>query len=168
MTTSGIWIGFNFNAVTEPSVFLCSDENGPGGAIAGLTSTDGGATWVGLTTYWPGGKAMAIRAEGEVFVPDDEEPLVPVPGPDMVPIPETAVVGSVLADTPAYYAPQADAQTGITIAAGKTLWVYGVDASGTFYKVMLSGQFFWLPTSVMGPNYDEVWQGSPLPPDVVE
>lgn len=92
----------------------------------------------------------------------------PVPGPDMVEIPSTAVVGAVAADTPVYFAPQAGAATGTTIEAGKTLWVYGVDASGGFYKVMLSGKFFWLPVSSMGPNYDNVWQGTPLPTDVVD
>jgi hypothetical protein len=88
-------------------------------------------------------------------------------GPDMVPIPSTAVVGSFVTTTAIYFAPQADAASTIVMEAGKTAWVYGVDASGQFYKVMLSGQFFWVPVNTMGPNFDDVWQGRPLPTDVV-
>jgi hypothetical protein len=90
-----------------------------------------------------------------------------LPGPDMVDIPSTAVVGAFVVTTPIYFAPQADAATTTVMEAGKTLWVYGVDASGKFYKVMMSGKFFWVPVSTMGPNYDAVWQGHPLPTDVV-
>jgi hypothetical protein len=92
----------------------------------------------------------------------------PLPGPDMVPIPATAVVGSFVSTTPIYFAPQLDAGTDIVMEAGKTAWVYGVDTSGAFYRVMLSGKFFWVPVSTMGPNYDDVWQGRPLPTEVVQ
>jgi hypothetical protein len=85
------------------------------------------------------------------------------PGPDMVPIPATAVVGSFVSTTPVYFEPRLDAASDVVMEAGKTAWVYGVDASGAFYQVMLSGQFFWVPVSSMGPNYDDVWQGRPLP-----
>lgn len=103
--------------------------------------------------------------DGDGVADDDAEPM---PGPDMVPIPENAVVGAVLTDTVVYYAPRPDAATGIVIEAGKTLWVYGLDASGAFYKVMLSGKLFWLPAETLGPNYDSVWNGWPLPTDIVE
>ena len=92
---------------------------------------------------------------------------VGVPGPDMVLIPEQAVVGAFVVDTVAYFAPQADAATEIVIEAGKTMWVYGVDESGMYYKVMLSGKYFWVPVGTLGPNYDEVWNGAPLPTDIV-
>lgn len=111
----------------------------------------------------PGGDGDGGDDDGAV---DDD--VEPIPGPDMVPIPDNAVVGAVLTDTPVYYAPHPDAATGIIIEAGKTLWVYGMDASGDFYKVMLSGKLFWLPVETMGPNYDSVWNGWPLPTDIVE
>lgn len=94
-------------------------------------------------------------------------PLAYKPGPDMVPIPDYAVVGQVLADTPVYARPAAGEATSIIITAGKTLWVFGVDSSGQFYQVMLSGRFFWLPVSAMGPNPDAVWNSKPLPTVVV-
>jgi hypothetical protein len=91
-----------------------------------------------------------------------------VPGPDMVPISDAAVVGSFVTTTPIYYAPDDVAVTGTVMEGGKTAWVYGVDESGQFYKVMLSGRFFWVPVETMGPNFDDVWQGHPLPTEVVE
>jgi len=89
-------------------------------------------------------------------------------GADMVPIPSQAVVGSFVTTTPVYGSPDPNAASTTVMEAGKTAWVYGVDASGQFYKVMLAGKFFWVPVNTMGPNYDEVWNGTPLPTTVVD
>lgn len=91
-----------------------------------------------------------------------------VPGPDMVPLPPTAVVGAFVTTTPVYFAPRADALTTVIMEAGKTVWVFGLDASGQYYKAVISGQYFWVPKATMGPNYDEVWLGRPLPTVVVD
>jgi LysM repeat protein len=88
-------------------------------------------------------------------------------GADQVPIPSTAVVGSFVKSTPIYSDPIPGSTINLTMAAGKTAWVYGVDPSGQFYRVMLGGTFFWVPVNTMGPNYDAVWQGRPLPGGVV-
>jgi hypothetical protein len=99
---------------------------------------------------------------GEIF-------SAPAPGPDMVALPAQAVVGQFVKSTPIYFAPSADAaHPSMVMEAGKTLWVLGVDASGGFFKVLLSGQPFWVPVDSMGPNYDDVWNGTPLPGTVVE
>jgi hypothetical protein len=90
-----------------------------------------------------------------------------VPGPDMVALPSGSVVGSFVTTTPAYFAPSTNAVTTITIEAGKTLWVLGVDSSGDFYKVVMAGRYFWVPVDTMGPNFDNVWQGRPLPTNVI-
>lgn len=90
------------------------------------------------------------------------------PGPDMVPLPATAVVGAFVATTPIYFAPRADAVTTVIMEAGKTVWVFGLDASGQYYKAVISGKYFWVPKATMGPNYDKVWLGRPLPTVVVE
>lgn len=92
----------------------------------------------------------------------------PQPGPDMVPIPDSAVVGKFLAWTPLYYLPHLDAPTDYNMEPGQSLWVFGVDASGQFYQVLLSGKLIWAPVESMGPNYDAVWNGTPLPTTVVE
>jgi len=102
--------------------------------------------------------------------PAEEEPeeVVPGPGPDMVPLPEGAVVGKFVEDSLLYFAPDFEASTDLTMPAGKTLWVLGVDASGQFYHVVLSGKYLWAPVSAMAPNDDNVWLSEPLPTDVVE
>jgi hypothetical protein len=88
-------------------------------------------------------------------------------GEDMVPIPSTAVVGAVVSDTELYATPDLNSSIGLSLTAGKTVWVYGLDKSGQFYRIMLAGKFAWVPRGVMGPNYDAVWNGRPLPTDIV-
>jgi hypothetical protein len=91
----------------------------------------------------------------------------PGPGPDMVFIPDTAVVGLFLVDTPIHWMPSPDAVTDIVMQAGKTAWVYGLSESGAYYRVMMAGKFFWVPVQTMGPNPDEVWKSRPLPTVVI-
>ena len=91
-----------------------------------------------------------------------------LPGPDMVPLPDYAVVGQFTQSTAALFAPRADAVSNTIIEEGKTLWVLGMDKSGQFYKVVLSGQYLWVPVDTIGPNFDDVWQGKPLPTTVVQ
>ena len=90
------------------------------------------------------------------------------PGPDMVPIPTQAVVGTFTTATPLYFAPTADGASSYVMEAGQSLWVYGVNEAGTFYKVLLSGKTYWVPVANIGPTYDDVWNGTPLPGTVVE
>jgi hypothetical protein len=89
------------------------------------------------------------------------------PGADMVLIPSYAVQGTFVTTTYALFAPDAAAATTHVMEAGSSVWVYGTDESGQFYYVMLSGRFFWVPAATIGPNFDEVWQGTPLPTEVV-
>jgi len=54
------------------------------------------------------------------------------------------------------------------LPAGKTAWVLGQDASGQFYKIVWTCTMLWVPVSTMGPNFDAVWNGAPLPTNVVQ
>lgn len=90
------------------------------------------------------------------------------PGCDMQPIPATAVGGSFVADAPLYYKPGDLVEPAASIAAGNTAWVLGKDASGQYYKILWSCDQLWVPVASMGPNYDAVWNGTPLPTGVVE
>ncbi len=84
-------------------------------------------------------------------------------------IPDTAVSGAFVTTTAIYAQPTQDAGIpDVVMDAGKTVYVYGLDTSEQFYKVMLSGKFFWVPVDTIGPNFDEVWQGHPLPTVIVE
>jgi hypothetical protein len=87
-----------------------------------------------------------------------------VPGCDVqMPIPDTAVVGSFVRTTPAYWAPDQLTNPLITIPVGKTAWVLGTDPSGRYYEIVWVCDLLWVPVNTMGPNYDDVWKGRPLP-----
>jgi hypothetical protein len=88
------------------------------------------------------------------------------PGPDMVAMPSWSVVGTFVENTELNYAPMAGAGTGKVMTIGQTLWVTGMDSTQSWYKVVLSGTFLWVPVSSMAPNFDKVWQGEPLPGEV--
>ena len=95
--------------------------------------------------------------------PPAQTPAPPAPGPDMVYIPDDAVMGTFIADTSLHFAPRADALTGYSMRAGQSLWVYGQDASGQYYQVLLSGRLYWVPASQVSPTYTSPWNGHPLP-----
>ena len=92
----------------------------------------------------------------------------PLPGPDMVAMPEGAVVGTFVTTTPLYWDDSMDAASDIVMEAGQSLWVYGLNEAGTFYKVLLSGTTHWVPVANIGPTFDGVWSGAPLPTAVVD
>ncbi len=80
------------------------------------------------------------------------------------PIPDGSVVGDMPLGAQAFYAP--GKATNISINPG-TYWVIGQDESGEYYKILLSCQYLWVPVDTMQPNYDDVWNGTPLPTQVV-
>jgi len=90
-------------------------------------------------------------------------------GPDMVAIPATAVGGAFVSNADVYYGPGMDMLSDplVTLEAGTTVWVLGPDATGDFYKILFAGKFLWVKAETLGPNYDEVWNGAPLPSNAV-
>ena len=68
--------------------------------------------------------------------------------------------------TQACYEP-GKAAPGVMVNPG-TYWVLGVDESGEYYKIIISCEYLWVPVQNMQPNFDSVWQGRPLPTDVVD
>ena len=96
-------------------------------------------------------------------------PAASVPGCDLsMQLTNDAAVGTFVADTTVLWGPDANAMTTLTMPAGKTAWVLGVDDSGQFYKFAWSCSYLWAPVSMLGPNFDAVWDGTPLPISVVE
>lgn len=79
-----------------------------------------------------------------------------------------AVSGAFVAPAPVYWAPSYDKKTGLTIAAGKTFYTFGVDETGDFRQVLLACTLVWVPADTMGPNFDAVWNGAPLPMTVID
>jgi len=134
--------------------------------------------WV---TYLDGAKVFESRVNGTCLGGDGWAPGTfkvthtafdgvqeSVPGCNaLIPIPDTAVVGAFTADAQAYWKPGELTAPVVVLEAGKTAWVLGVDASGAYYKVIWNCQYLWVPVNTLGPNYDEVWNGTPLPTTVV-
>lgn len=89
-------------------------------------------------------------------------------------LPAGSVVGSMAKSSIVYWAPDLSKEIKPQLILGtddtnKTWWVLGQDASHEFYKIaIVCGVYVWVPVDVMGPNYDEVWHGAPLPDRVVK
>jgi hypothetical protein len=86
-------------------------------------------------------------------------------------VPEGSVVGELTSPTEVFWEP-GKISPGISLQPtpdNKTYWVIGVDATGKYYKIVLSCQYLWVPVGVMAPAYgDPVWNGTPLPTREVE
>ncbi len=92
-----------------------------------------------------------------------------LPGCDvLLPIPATAVGGTFVADAPVYWAPGKLTNPLVTIAAGNSARVIGLDSTGEYYQIIWVCDYVWVPRASLGPNYDAVWNGAPLPTAVVE
>ncbi len=87
----------------------------------------------------------------------------------MCPLPSTAVVGRFNTAAAAYCEPgNLITNPPITIEEGKTYYVIGQDQTEQYYEILLGCDFVWVLKSTVGPNFDEVWQGKPLPTTIVE
>lgn len=84
-----------------------------------------------------------------------------------IPLTASSVVGTFVQTTPLYWQPNADGLTNIVIESGKSYWVLGQDESGAYYRVIIGCSPAWVPVSAVGPNYDDIWGGRPLPTNVV-
>jgi len=117
-------------------------------------------------------KQLVFSVTGECvglpFVGPEPEPVV-LPGCDvLLPIPATAVGGTFVADAPVYWAPGKLTNPLVTIAAGNSARVIGLDSTGEYYQIIWVCDYVWVPRASLGPNYDAVWNGAPLPTAVVE
>lgn len=58
---------------------------------------------------------------------------------------------------------------GITIPAGKSLRVTGIDATGDFYQILPLGAplRLWMEVACLGPNPDKYWFSQQLPNNVI-
>lgn len=94
--------------------------------------------------------------------------ILPQAGCDiLLPVPATAVGGTFVANAPTYWTPGQLTDPLVTIEAGKSARVIGLDASGQYYKIAWACDFLWVPKDTIGPNYDNVWNGAPLPTAIV-
>ncbi|HVU10408.1 MAG TPA: hypothetical protein VHD90_03980 [Phototrophicaceae bacterium] len=82
-------------------------------------------------------------------------------------VPVGSVVGRFTSDAVLEWAPGKDTQPNAVVPSGEAAWVVGVDATGAYYKIIWACTYRWVPVGTMGPNYDDVWRGEPLPTNVV-
>lgn len=92
--------------------------------------------------------------------------FVGMPGCDQFMPLDKAVGGKFVAPAMAYWAP--GEPTDVTFDPGTSVLVLGTDASGAYYQVVFACDLLLVPVESLGPNYDEVWQGMPLPTAVYE
>lgn len=94
----------------------------------------------------------------------DDFGVASIPGCDQfMPISASSVVGTFVLNAPLYWAPGELVQPYTEIPAGKTAWVLGVDATGQYYRIVWVCNVLYVPRYTMGPNFDSVWTGKPLP-----
>lgn len=138
---------------------------------------------VTFTLYWadlpstntvPGGllgpsRAMAGSLSALLdVVTVDYMPCTPRPGCDLLDL-TGAVMGTLVTDTPLYYAPDANAQVyPVTLMEqGKTVWVFGQDETHEYYQIQMGCGYLWLPAASLTPDGEDLWNNAPLPGEVV-
>jgi hypothetical protein len=82
-------------------------------------------------------------------------------------IPDGSVVGKFTESALMYAEPSVPTGPEIFLSPGESAWVIGVDESGEFYKIIWACEYRWVRVGTMGPNYDGVWNGRPLPTGTV-
>lgn len=107
-------------------------------------------------TWGPLTGAYILTITGD-FIIGDSATCAPVP------LPAGSVVGTFITEAVADWSPGKQTEPPVTFAAGKTAWVTGVDASASYYQIAYGCDCLWVPVEAMGPNYDAVWNGTPLP-----
>lgn len=133
-----------------------------------FTEIGGSAPGIGIYIYYSDSLLETIDPYtdiDETCVPG----AAPVAGcPVLVALPKQSVVGSFVTWADFYYKPGLLTSPVIGVPAGKTAWVAGLDESGEYYKVLWNCTWVWVEKDTMGPNYDKVWNGAPLPTTVVK
>jgi hypothetical protein len=135
---------------------------------------DGALMWRSNVIYdCSGGEGAAVVTnqvtDNTCYVSPDDDGDDKVPGCDsFVDLPSTAVVGALTGDANVFWKPGNQADPTITLDAGKTYWVDGLDSTGQYRRILLTCSWWWVEASKVGPNYDDVWHGTPLPTHTVK
>jgi hypothetical protein len=83
--------------------------------------------------------------------------------PALMAMPDSTVMGTFVSDAPTYWTPGKLTDPLITLEAGKSAYVLGVDETGEYYKIVWVCNYLWVPVETLGPTYDANWNGAPLP-----
>ncbi|MBN1564818.1 MAG: hypothetical protein JXA10_13305 [Anaerolineae bacterium] len=93
---------------------------------------------------------------------------VPTPDPDVVY--DEPVVGTFVSEAWALWEPKAGSlvSPNVIFQPGTALWVFGMDETRQYYKVLIDIVYLWVPVNTIGPTYDATWGGRPLPNVIVK
>jgi hypothetical protein len=86
----------------------------------------------------------------------------------MLPLPADAAMGTLISNALLYWNPGQLISPAIAVPAGKSFWVVGMDSAREYYELFVGCTPVWVPAEAMGPTYDSVWNGRPLPTAVVQ
>jgi hypothetical protein len=148
--------------------------NGTANCVAGDNSAPKGITF-GLTA----GTAYFVVAFDDTFAQTGGAYSVAISGPGaislgeagcdvLMPIPPTAVGATFVANAETYWTPGQPTQPLVILEAGKSVRATGLDATGEYYQIIFECNFLWVKANTLGPNFDNVWNGAPLPTGVVK
>ncbi len=83
-------------------------------------------------------------------------------------IPWQAVNGRFLDNAVVFSEPGVMTSPPVVIETGKTYLVVGLDASGQYYKILLSCQWVWVEADKVGLDFNPPWNGAALPTIIVD
>ena len=122
------------------------------------------------TFFLPEDTAVSDGGDDTATTDDDATKPVNVPPPDPDAIYDEPVVGTFVGTAQAHWAPEGGkvVTPEVYFQAGTTLWVFGLDSTRQYYKVLIDIVYLWVPVGTIGPTYDSTWGGRPLPNIVVK
>jgi hypothetical protein len=143
----------SIDAPVEDGVFL---EPYPAGALHNTTNI--------VTVYEGTGEPVVSQAQ-------PAQAATPKPGTPPKEIHDKPVVGTFITHAYTYWAPDENKPVDppVVLYPGMTLWVFGMDSTYRYYKVLLDAAYLWVHADTLGPTNDGVvWHNDPLPNIVVE
>ncbi|MBN1565119.1 MAG: hypothetical protein JXA10_14845 [Anaerolineae bacterium] len=154
--TNLYWIGGDGPGLPTPKVMV-------GTSLYITWTVKGPGTWSNLVMYWQRGAGGGVSSYA--FHAGCAEV---VPGCDSgIYLPDTAVGGTITDNAAVFAFPDPTQITGTVLEVGKTFWMDGLDSTGMYRQVLVSCEWVWVEAAKTGPNYDEVWNGHPLPSHTV-
>ena len=136
--------------------------------ISTLINDQDNWTWQTVANFVCNTGAWCLGVDCTPTIDSNDENEVEVAGCDVyVNRPADSVVGTFVDWADLYWMPGEKLYPPLTMQPGQSVWVLGQDEYGMYKKIQLSCQFLWVEADVIGPNYDSVWQGAPLPTSIV-
>lgn len=76
---------------------------------------------------------------------------------------DDAVVGTLIAGTSLFFAPDENSATIYSVEQGQTFWVVDQDETGAWFQIVLACDLFWVPADLVTSTADFPWFDRPVP-----